>query len=137
MTVARGECTSRSDVVLIALSPSRGAPRRTKVYFERRLADGHASGLLPAEPGALAPFAPDRGLAVLACESGRLRWEKWDFPCATHYQRSGGLAAAFATGLDPLERARVEQLLDGRRFAPWPTWLSVNPVGSTLYFVPR
>jgi hypothetical protein len=128
---------TRSDVVLVSLSPGPRDPRRTKIYFARRLADGDASGLHPADPGPLRAFAHERGLAVLACDSGALRWEKWDFPCAPHYQLCGGLAEAFASGLPAEERSRVVGLLDGRRFAPWPTWLSVGPDASTLYFVPR
>jgi hypothetical protein len=129
---------ARSDVVLVALSPAPGAPRRAKIYFSRRLDQGHApSGLSPAEPGPLHAFAPSRGLAVLACDPGGVRWEKWDFPCAAHYQRAEGLAAAFAAGLPGEESERVERLLDGRVFAPWPTWLSVGAASRTLYFVAR
>jgi FAD/FMN-containing dehydrogenase len=127
----------RSDVTLVSLSPADGAPRRVKVYFGRALSEGHATGLRPADPGPLRPYAPARGLAVLACEEGAICWEKWDFPCAAHYQRASGLAAAFARGLPSEEGARVERLLDGRRFAAWPTWLSVRPGEATLYFVPR
>jgi hypothetical protein len=129
---------ARSDVVLIALSPAAGAPRRTKAYFSRPLAAPHApSGLLPARPGALGAFAPARGLAVLSCEPGALRWEKWDFPCSAHYQRAEGLAAAFAGGLPGEDQERVTRLLDGRTFAAWPTWLSAGTSTATLYFVPR
>jgi hypothetical protein len=131
------EGATRSDVVLVSLSPGPRDPRRTKIYFARRLAEGDGSGLAPADPGPLRAFAHERGLAVLACDSGVLRWEKWDFPCGPHYQLCGGLAEAFASGLPEQERSRIVSLLDGRRFAPWPTWLSVGPDASTLYFVPR
>jgi hypothetical protein len=128
----------RSDIVLVAHAPGPGAPRRTKVYFARTLAAGHpASGLYPARLDALSGYAPEHGLCVLSCGPGGARWEKWDFPCASHHQRASGLAAAFAEGLPPAERRRVEELLDGRAFAPWPTWLSVGRDARTLYFVAR
>jgi hypothetical protein len=124
--------------VLVALAPGDGKPRRTKVYLERPLDQGHeASGLKPADTGTLRSFAANRGLAVLACDSETPLWEKWDFPCAVHYQLAAGLASAFAEGLGDEDRARIAGLLDGRRFAPWPTWLSVGRDASTLYFVPR
>ena len=74
---------------------------------------------------------------MLACESQTPSWEKWDFPCAVHFQLAAGLSSAFAEGLGEEDRARTAALLDGRRFAPWPTWLSVGKGVSTLYFVPR
>ena len=133
MNVAR-----TSDVVLVAHAPTPSSPRRTKVYFSRRLDDEHpSSGLRRAELGALAPFAPSRGLAVLSCEASGVRWEKWDFQCAAHYQVAEGLASAFAEGLASGERSRVLRLLDGKSFAPWPTWLSVGRSAKTLYLVPR
>jgi hypothetical protein len=127
-----------ADAVLLALSPAAGDPRRLKIYFSRRLDAAHApSALAAADLGALAPFAPATGLAVLACEGGAARWEKWDFPCALHFQRASALAPAFAAGLPDAERTRALALLDGRRFTPWPTWLSVGGEAAALYFVPR
>jgi hypothetical protein len=128
----------RSDVVLAAFSPSANAPRRTKLYFTRALREGHAeSQLTPAETGALAAFAPDSGLAVLVAERSAARWEKWDFPCARHFQRSAGLVDAFAEGLASSDAARLKRILSGSRFAVWPTWLSVGRAARTIYFIPR
>jgi hypothetical protein len=128
----------RSELVLVALAPGEGRARRTKVYFGRQLEKGHGpSGLQPADTGSLRSFASNRGLAVLACDSETPSWEKWDFPCAVHFQLAAGLPSAFAEGLGEEDRARVATLFDGRRFAPWPTWLSVGNAASTLYFVPR
>jgi hypothetical protein len=128
-----------SDLVLAAHSPSPASPRRTKLYFERALRSGHrAARLEPLGPlGALEAFAPTRGLAVLVAEQGRVDWEKWDFPCAVHYQGAEGLSTAFAEGLRAADEARVHRLMDGTRFAPWPTWISVGRATRAMYFVPR
>jgi hypothetical protein len=126
------------ELTLVACAPRAGDPRRTKAYFSvpSDLEDV-ASGLARVDLGALAPLAPPWGLAVLECGSAGARFRKRDFPCLAHFQRLPSIVAAFAHGLDGDERARVEALLDGRAFAPWPTWLSVSPDGRAFYFVPR
>ncbi len=129
---------SGSDLVLAAHAPRGGASRRVKLYFARALDAGHdPSGLAPADLGPLAPYAPRAGLAVLVAEAGSVRWEKWDFPCARHFQRTEALPAAFADGLGGEDAARVARILDGEAFAPWYTWLSVGRAARTVYFVPR
>jgi hypothetical protein len=127
-----------SALVLAAYGPTAAALRRVKLYFARPLVSGHArSGLAPASLDPFAAFAPDSGLAVLAADAGGCVWEKWDFPCARHFQATGALPAAFARGLDEPDAERVHAILDGGAFAPWYTWLSVGRVSRAVYFVPR
>jgi hypothetical protein len=127
-----------SALVLAAHAPTAGTPHRVKLYFARALASGHArSGLVAANPGSLAAYAPDTGLAVLAADGRGAVWEKWDFPCARHFQATQALPEDFARGLDDPDAARIRRILDGDTFAPWYTWLSVGRGSRAVYFVPR
>jgi hypothetical protein len=135
---ALGASAGGSDLVLATYSPTPASPRRVKLYFARPLASGHEpSGLRPAVGGALGPFMPAAGLAVLVADSAAVRWEKWDFPCARHPQAARDVAGAFSEGLRPEDSRRVQGILDGEDFMPWTTWLSVGSNASAVYFVPR
>jgi FAD/FMN-containing dehydrogenase len=127
---------SFGELVLVAFCPRPDDPRRTKLYLSMPLSQTH-EGLPAAELGELARYAPERGLAVLECGASGLRWRKRDFPCTVHFQRATSLPADFGRGLDERDSLRLQQILDGRAFAPWPTWLSVSPSERSLYFVPR
>jgi hypothetical protein len=127
-----------SELVLAAYAPRESSSRRVKLYFARDLDAAHdRSGLATADLGALAPYAPRAGLAVLVVGAGKVGWEKWDFPCARHFQQTAALPAAFADGLAAEDAGRVARILDGEAFAPWYTWLSVGRAAQTVYFVPR
>jgi hypothetical protein len=124
--------------VLIAHAPREDDPRRTKLYVSVPLGlNDDATGLAAADTGALAPYAPPWGLAVLECGVGGVRWRKHDFPCTRHFQTAGGLAEDFGRDLYERDRSLLSRLLSGAAFAPWPTWLSVSPTERSLYFIPR
>jgi hypothetical protein len=126
------------ELVLAAHAPMPREPRRTKLYFAVPLALAHdASGLAPAALGSLAPLAPAWGLAVLECASDGARWRKHDFPQAIHFQRLDALLDPLLAPLDAAERERARGILSSRRFAAWPTWLSVAPDSFAIYFVAR
>jgi hypothetical protein len=129
---------TRGHVALLSLSPTTDAPWSLKAYLALPLATEDApSGLRAASLGRLAPFAPSHGLAVLAGDARGVRFRKWDFPAITHFQRSRPLIDAFVAGMHDGDRAKTTRILDGARFAAWPTWVSVGERESVLYFVPR
>lgn len=125
-------------VALLSLSPKRGEPWSIKAYLALPLAtDDAAAGLRAASLGRWAPFAPTHGLAVVEGSARGVRFRKWDFPATTHFQRSRPLIDAFLADLDTPGRAAAARILDGERFAPWPTWVSLGEGESVLYFIPR
>jgi hypothetical protein len=122
-------------IALLAHAPTPEDPRRIKIYIPAPLDTRHPdSGLEPLDAPA---YAPSRGLAVLRCGAGRIDWEKWDFPCAAHFQRSEPVFEDFMAGMDPEDLQRVRRIIDGREFVAWPTWLSVRRNARTIYFNPR
>jgi FAD/FMN-containing dehydrogenase len=130
----------RSESAHIALLAAAITEHTTTVKTYVRLAReqiDEATGLLARPFGALAPFAPNWGLAVFESADDRLVYRKWDFPCTVHFQRAKTLYDAFIRELAPEEATRAQAILDGRAFAAWPTWASVSTDGATLYFVPR
>jgi len=125
-------------LVLLAFSPGPDDVRRTKLYISAPLALSHPpSGLGPAALADVSAYAPAWGLAVLECGATGARWRKHDFPCTAHFQKATGLARDFGRGLDEADARRLDRILCGDAFAPWPTWVSVSPTERTLYFIPR
>lgn len=129
---------ARPLLTLACHSPTPDDPRRIKAYFSVPLAlDVPEVGLPKARLGALAEFAPRWGLAVFESGRGEVRLRKHDFPSTAHPQSVRRVVRAFAAGLDAETSSGLETLLDGTRFTPWSTWLSVSRTGRTIYFVPR
>jgi len=130
--------TAFSDPRIIALithAPTPEDPRRIKIYVSAPLDTRDlATGLQP--PSAPA-YAPSKGLAVLRCGVGGPIWEKWDFRCTAHFQHADVVFDDFVRGMRAEDAARVRKIVDGRHFAPWPTWVSMRPKAQTIYFVPR
>jgi hypothetical protein len=122
-------------VALITHAPLPDDPRRIKIYVRAPLdTRDAASGL---EPLARPAWAPSFGLAVLCCDAGDTGWEKWDFPCAAHFQAAAPVFESFCDGMADEDAQRARRIVDGRQFAPWPTWLSVRPNARTIYLNPR
>src|SRR5262249_39608450 len=112
--------------------------RRIKLYVSAPLALADAQlGLAPAELGALKDYAPEWGLAVLECGVNGVIWRKRDFPSTVHFQKAIGLPDVLGRDLNELDRRRLQGILAGAAFAPWPTWLSVSPSARSFYFTPR